>query len=801
MKLPPLANKCVFFWLVSMLLALPASAQNISAKPIVKNAFVDLRTANLSTSISLAGEWKFYWNKLLTPQQALLTAPDTLLYFPQRFDETFLHGVQLPSIGFATYSATIVLPKHTQPLSILLPDSYTNSKLYINDSLVGETGTVGTTEKTSVPFWRKKVIPLPALDTLQLTLQISNFYHSKGGPAKNLEIGHSSFLLQSMEFELAFDFLVVGLFLMGAIFFFSLYFFGSADKATLYFALFCLAYAYRVVGSDSYFLHQITNTSWFITTRLEYLSLYVSVGFLTLYIKNLFPEDTPEKLVQLALFVLLAFSTITLIAEPFVYTEMLNFTLLIIIGIVFMSLYVFFKAFIKRRTGSIYALLSICLMAMVFFMLVFSYFGYAKIHPSAMSVGYMVFIALQSLILSFRFSHQLKTAQRQAEQGLSAKSEFLSTMSHEIRTPLNSVIGLTHILLKNNPRTDQKEDLDVLLFSANNLLGIVNDILDYNKIEAGKLYFEKIDIDIPGIAKNIVGGMRVVANEKALDIQLIVDLALNHYVLGDSIRLAQVLTNLLHNAVKFTAQGHVLLKISVMEKSKTHTSLQFKVEDTGIGIPKEKQEYIFDRFTQADSSTSRSYGGTGLGLAICKRIIEAWGGVLTLRSQVGVGTTFFFTIDFPTVDRKLDTNHVLLNDINKPKQSFTGLAGVQVLLVEDNPINVMVAKNFLDEWGAVTEVAENGAEAVEKIDAQKHQLVLMDMHMPIMDGYEATKIIRSRGITIPIIALTANVPEDVAKELAESGMSGIVVKPFIPDVLYTTMVEFINHTKPNSRNV
>jgi len=404
---------------------------------------------------------------------------------------------------------------------------------------------------------------------------------------------------------------------------------------------------------------------------------------------------------------------------------------------------------------------------------------------------FISFFFLQSLILSHRVYFTLKKARFEAEQGLKAKSEFLSTMSHEIRTPLNAVIGMSHLLLKNDPREDQLEQLDVMLFSANNLLNIVNDILDFNKIEAGKISFEHIEMDMVGIAKNIVAALKISALEKNIDLRLKIDDSLKNRVFGDPTRLSQVITNLVHNAIKFTIAGYVQLDITVQEQNETHISLLIKIKDTGIGITKEKQKIIFERFTQADSSTSRAFGGSGLGLAISKRILELQGSSLLVSSEEGKGAEFYFVHTFEKSVNATDQSQVDLSS-----NEHTMLTDFTILLVEDNPINVLVAKKHLEKWGANIDIASNGIEALEMLDTNKHKLVLMDLHMPLMDGYEASRKMRANGVKLPIIAFTANLPDDIQMLIKNAGMNDFIVKPFLPDDLYKKMLHYsISHFK------
>jgi CheY-like chemotaxis protein len=339
---------------------------------------------------------------------------------------------------------------------------------------------------------------------------------------------------------------------------------------------------------------------------------------------------------------------------------------------------------------------------------------------------------------------------------------------------------MSHLLLKNNPREDQLEQLDAIIFSANNLLGIVNDILDYNKIEAGKISFEHIEMDVASIARNIVNSLKSFAHDKNIKLNLHVDAELKNKLLGDPVRISQVMTNLAHNAIKFTATGAVEVSIKIENQTDTNITLRIQVKDTGIGISEEKQGLIFERFTQADSSTSRSFGGTGLGLAISKRILELQNSELQLISEEGKGSTFYFIQTFEK-SSKIVKEHNVETDLPKGDKPFTNL---NILLVEDNELNVMVAQTFLKRWGATIDVAINGQEALDLLDTAKHGLILMDLHMPVMDGYEAATRMRANGVTIPIIALTANLPNEIAEQVRETGINDIVVKPFLPDELY-----------------
>lgn len=389
-----------------------------------------------------------------------------------------------------------------------------------------------------------------------------------------------------------------------------------------------------------------------------------------------------------------------------------------------------------------------------------------------------------------RAEAELVAAKMKAEEMAEAKLQFLSAMSHEIRTPLNAVIGMSYLLMSNQPRVDQLEYIETLKFSAQNLLLLVNDILDFSKITAGKVKLEEVPFDLKEITKNIKQSYSYRAIEKGIDFDIEFSGEIPDVILGDPLRLSQVLNNLISNAFKFTERGYVKVKVQQQEAANSNElCLKFAVEDSGKGISKAQQEQIFEKFVQAkDADWVSKMPGTGLGLSITKELLELFGSSINLISAPDKGSNFWFVLTF-----QLSTNSDKVATNNRSYQFFDGVSdinesnlppGLRILLAEDNKTNVMVATKFLKKWDAHLTVVENGEEAVAAVRRQRFDIVLMDLQMPVMNGYEATQAIqkwkKEVGQELPVIALTATVLSDLEDNVFKKGFDDYICKPLNP---------------------
>ncbi|MEQ3696158.1 MAG: response regulator [Pseudomonadales bacterium] len=362
------------------------------------------------------------------------------------------------------------------------------------------------------------------------------------------------------------------------------------------------------------------------------------------------------------------------------------------------------------------------------------------------------------------------SAKEAAERASKAKSEFLATMSHEIRTPLNAIIGFIQLLEQAKLGEREQNFLDNMSTASQGLLALINDLLDISKIEAGKLSLESIAFPLNKTFEVIIHLYAAKADEMGNKLHFNSVFSDNLMVLGDPYRLSQIIKNFISNSVKFTKVGHVTLSLDG-QVSEDQLALSIKVTDTGIGITKAQQKSLFDKFSQADSSTTREYGGTGLGLAICAQLATLMGANIQVESEEGLGSTFTIGLNLPVDHSHYEADTSLLSD--------TSLEGLHILLAEDNPVNQLLAVSLLEDNGATVDVADDGLEAVEMCtDDDVYDVILMDVQMPNMDGLSASRSLRDTGITLPIIALTANAtPEDRQKCIA-AGMTEFMTKPF-----------------------
>jgi signal transduction histidine kinase len=381
--------------------------------------------------------------------------------------------------------------------------------------------------------------------------------------------------------------------------------------------------------------------------------------------------------------------------------------------------------------------------------------------------------------------NKLEEAKLKAEMTSKTKSNFFSMMSHELRTPLYAVTGITHLLLEEDPKPSQRQYLKSLKFSGDHLLSLVNNILQANKLEENTITIGASTFNLKANIDNIIKSFDLLIKDRENELNIAYDKEIPELLVGDSLKISQILINLISNAIKFTQQGTIRLSVEKIAETEEDVQLHFCVQDTGIGIPKEKQEKVFEMFSQNHDVIDENYQGSGLGLSIVKKLLQVYNSDIHLESKVNVGTTFTFDIRFPKASENIDPTNI---EVHIDDIDFSHL---KMLVVDDNKINQMLTKKILSTKHITTDIVASGAEAIEYVKNNHYDLILMDIHMPEMDGYEATSAIRRFNKKVPIIAFTAVSLDDSLPKIINSGMNDMIIKPFVAEQLFALIQKYM----------
>ncbi|OMQ09942.1 ATP-binding protein [[Flexibacter] sp. ATCC 35103] len=392
----------------------------------------------------------------------------------------------------------------------------------------------------------------------------------------------------------------------------------------------------------------------------------------------------------------------------------------------------------------------------------------------------------QNNLLLREKNKELILAKNKAEKASKARSEFLSTVSHELRTPLNAINGITHLLLEDNPKKTQLKYLESLKFSGNYLTTFINEILEINKIDSTKVEIENICFNLKELLFNIQTSLKELATANKNYFNLEIDDAIPDNLIGDPTKISQIILNLINNALKFTQNGNVDVIAKLYTKQEENVTVYFEIVDTGIGIPEDKLQTVFESFSQGSIEVNRKYGGTGLGLTIVKKLIELLGGEIKLKSEVGKGSTFTFKLNF-----KINKEPLVIVEETKPYNDKQ-LKHKSILLIEDNKINQMITRKMLENKAITCEIIDNGEDAIDLLKIKRFDMILMDVHLPGINGTTATKLIREFDKTTPIIALTAISLDENRDMLLSFGMNDVITKPFVPDEFYSIIAKFFD---------
>lgn len=784
-------HTAVFFAILLLIIILScndrARVHNIKA---VKG-ILDLSSGSslTQTAVPLDGEWEFYWGRLLSPESfKSSTTPVPDGYFKVPLYWTSYDRNRFPAKGYATYRLTVKLPAPYENLCISTPEIFTEYKLWINGLMINQRGSF---DGGYVKFMKPDIFTFFSHSgTIEIVLQIKNFRHGNSGIGQSLFLGSPEIINSKHLKDSILEFILVAICLFASFYHIILYTFRKAEKELLYFGLFCLAIALRTFLTGTTFISEIFPDLPFETgSRIATAIIPLSVSAFILFLYNFFKNILSKKIVSFLLSMHLIYIIIILFTPTFFYSSAFTpYLLVIVLNSVFVVTVIIYAILKKEQ----YSLIFLGGFSFILIGILNDTFHYMQIINTGyyLSLWFSFFIIAYSVMLAIKFSKEHLVVEELSEKLQIAdrlKDEFLANTSHELRTPINGIIGISEFLIDgiSGPLSERTiENLNLIVSSGKRLSSLINDILDFSRLRNNDIILQHRKIDLRQLTSIVMTVIHTTMPEK--NINLINDIPPDlPFAEGDENRLQQVMYNLIGNAIKFTVEGFV--RVTAIEKDE---SLEICVEDSGIGINRKKLGDIFKSFEQADGSVSREYGGTGLGLPITKKLVELHGGHIHAESEEGKGSKFIFTLKrasenlttavfgFNKIEKKPIVQKTL--KIRKRPESDEKKKRARILLVDDEKINIHVLLNYLSEKKYSIDFAFNGLEALEMIEKNIYDLILLDIMMPRMSGYDVCRKLREKftAFELPVLIMTAkNHSSDIVTAF-EVGANDYLVKPF-----------------------
>lgn len=751
----------------------------------IKNGVLNLENWNFGKqgTVSLEGEWKFYWKELLGPREIQEKKVKEIFFVPKNWLIE-----KKTSFEFATFTLDIELSNANQEYGLLLPYIHSAYKLWINENLLVEVGHVSSDRKLMSPTWKPKKIKFtPLSKNIEIILQVANFNSDFGGIKNAPQIGLYSQIEDIYTKLVAWEvFLVTVMATSG----FLLILLSKNKKYLLWFGLFCIFLTIYTLTCRQLILISFINFDFEMMLTIKHVSMYLLPIVFTFFVNDLFPTHYSKKITQIIIVFCLANSVLVLATSSFIFMRF-AFVHYIMTGIMlFHGLWVFIQA--KKQEGNYFWFhFGGCFIFLITATNdILKHLGFLNTHQ-LMEFGMLFYTVLEIVILLLQYFSTIEEQNKKLLQLNQLKDEFLANTTHELRTPLNGIIGLTEVFINRRKHTlssSDQNDLNTIISCSRRLLNLVGDILDYSKLRYKNVQIDQKPVDIKTSINIVLTLFKPILEKKG--IQLINSISGEiPFVLADENRIQQIIFNLIDNAIKFTHEGTIRISIETKEGF-----LDIGISDTGIGIPKDKQEKIFIPFEQADGSITREYGGTGLGLSISKQLVELHGGKISYQA-LDNGSRFSFTLpiakDTPKPFKKTQSNiqlkesekffHPGSYDSNQQSPN-----NFHILAVDDDPTNLLVLQRQLELEGYRVTISINGQEALEHIESkEKFNLVLLDIMMPRMSGYEVCQKIRENysSEVLPIIFVTA---KDQLLDLVEGlqlGGNDYLQKPFFNEEL------------------
>jgi len=568
---------------------------------------------------------------------------------------------------------------------------------------------------------------------------------------------------------------IAGALLIAAVFSLIVFYFQKTDFAFLFFGLFALSYTYRIIGTDTYILHEVfQGLSWQAAIRLEYLSLYVSVVFFTYFYKNLIARRAPEWIFH-TIGIVSGILALSLLLPAQNFTAFIDYYLLFIAAALLSTTFFYLRAIRWTHSMSWFTTIAVSSLIMVMALKMFAFFGFSVNHLFLSFFGYFVFVVSQTIALSQRFGYNMRMHISQSETAVVSQRNFMNSVSHELRTPMNAIMGMTDFLSKTELKPDQQAKLETIRKNSEQLNNLLMDLLNFSAIDSGDLKLESRKFGLREVVDKALEQAGVPTVKSGITFKLDYDDNIPDELAGDPDRLGQVIYHIVGNAIKFTQKGIVSFDLRMESVEGNRVKLHMKVTDTGVGIKPEELSKVIQAFNQGDEGNTRKHGGTGLGLTIAANIIEMMDGEMWIDSEEGKGTTVRADFILKTPRLNLSKHAEEIKEENKAKK----IEGLKILYAEDNPINQKLLVMIMKTMGYEVDIANNGLEAWEMAITTNYHIIFMDVQMPKMDGIEATRrIIKDQPQRPIVIAVTANAEVADQKRCVEAGMNDFIPKPF-----------------------